>query len=61
MHDLWIALALVVVIEGFLWAAFPHTMKDAARRLLDLPTGWVRGGGVVAMAIGVACVWIVRG
>ena len=34
MRDLWTALALVLVIEGILYALFPDTMKRVATRAM---------------------------
>jgi uncharacterized protein YjeT (DUF2065 family) len=61
LQDLGVALALVLVIEGLLWAGFPRQMKSAARRLLDIPAAVLRRGGLAAMAAGVVVVWWLRG
>jgi uncharacterized protein len=61
MIDLAVALALVLVIEGLLWAAFPDRMKDLAARAATLPSSLLRRVGLVAMAVGVVVVWFVRG
>lgn len=61
MTDLAVAVALVLVIEGLLWAGFPDRMKDVAAQAATLPSGLLRRAGVVAMAIGVVLVWLVRG
>lgn len=61
MTDLWTALALVLVIEGLLYAAFPDQMKRMVARVLSLPAGTLRAGGLVAAVVGVAAVWLLRG
>ena len=61
MTDLAVAVALVLVIEGLLWAGFPDRMKDVAAQAATLPSTLLRRAGVVAMAIGVVLVWLVRG
>ncbi len=61
MVDLLVALALVLVVEGLLWAAFPERMKALAAQAITMPTTLLRQGGVFAMAIGVVVVWLVRG
>jgi hypothetical protein len=61
MTDLAVALALVLVIEGLLWAGFPDRMKDVAAQAAGLPSSLLRRAGLVAMAIGVVVVWFVRG
>ena len=61
MSDLIVGLGLVLVVEGLLWAAFP----SAGRRMLEIasqtPEHSLRIGGAVAMLLGVAAVWLVRG
>src|SRR5260370_35504774 len=45
MRDLWTALALVLVIEGALYALFPDGMKRAAVRALSIPPQTLRLAG----------------
>lgn len=61
MTDFLVALGLLAVIEGLGYALAPGPMKRALRQMLDLPEQTLRVGGLVAMAIGVAIVWAVRG
>jgi hypothetical protein len=61
MADFLTALALAVAIEGTLYALFPEGMKRMMAQLLDQPTQNLRIAGVVAAAIGVGVVWLVRG
>lgn len=61
MIDLVVALGLVLVIEGLLWAGFPGTMRAAAMRAAELPVSLLRRGGLVAMAAGVLVIWLMRG
>jgi uncharacterized protein len=60
MRDLWTALALVLVIEGVLYALFPESMKRAAVRALAIPPQALRVAGLAAVCLGVALVWLVR-
>jgi uncharacterized protein YjeT (DUF2065 family) len=60
MRDLGTALALVLVIEGCLWALFPQGMKLAAARALAVPTPSLRIGGLACAALGVLAVWLIR-
>ena len=60
MRDFWTALALVLVIEGCLYALFPVSMKRAAARATALPPQMLRIVGLAAAGAGVALVWIVR-
>lgn len=61
MSDLIVALGLVLVIEGLIWALYP----DLGRRLLATavatPEDTLRKAGWVAVAIGALVVWMVRG
>jgi uncharacterized protein YjeT (DUF2065 family) len=61
MSDLIVALGLVLVIEGLLWALAP----DMARRLLEMasetPPPSLRAAGWTAVVIGALIVWMVRG
>jgi uncharacterized protein YjeT (DUF2065 family) len=61
MTDLVAALGLVLVIEGVLYAGFPETVKAFMRQALDLPDNAFRAAGLVAAAIGLLLVWLVRG
>jgi uncharacterized protein len=60
MRDLWTALALVLVIEGVLYALFPEGMKRAAARAMAVPPQSLRIAGLAAVFLGVALVWLVR-
>ena len=60
MRDLWTALALVLVIEGALYALFPEGMKRVATRALLVPPQALRLAGLAAACIGVILVWALR-
>ena len=60
MSDLWTSLALVLVIEGCLYAPFPEGMKRAAARAVAVPPQALRMAGLAAACAGVALVWLVR-
>ena len=60
MTQLGIGLALVLVIEGGLYALFPAAMKRTLAFALTQPAGVLRWGGLAAAAIGVALVWVIR-
>jgi uncharacterized protein YjeT (DUF2065 family) len=61
MSDLIVGFGLVLVMEGMLWAFAP----DMARRLLEIASetapATLRMSGWIAMAVGLALVWLVRG
>src|SRR5439155_22015180 len=60
MRDLGTGLALVLVIEGILYALFPEGMKRLAQRAMQVPPQVLRASGLLAAAIGVALVWLLR-
>jgi hypothetical protein len=59
--DFLTALGLVLVLEGLLYAAFPEPMKRAIAAVLELPAPALRTAGLVAAAVGLVVVWLVRG
>ena len=59
--DLITALALVLVIEGALYALFPDAMKRMMVGIADMPAEILRNAGLFAAVIGVGIVWLVRG
>ncbi len=61
MSDLVAALGLVLVIEGLLWAAFPSLTTRILKSVVETPEPALRLCGVLAIAIGVLIVWLVRG
>ena len=60
MSDFVVGLGLFFVIEGLIYAFAPSLLRTAARRLPSISDGQLRVAGVVAVAIGVAIVWLVR-
>jgi uncharacterized protein len=60
MRDLGTALALVLVIEGIIYAAFPEGMKRLMAQILAIPVPVLRGAGLVAACLGVGFVWLAR-
>jgi hypothetical protein len=60
MRDLWTAFALVLVIEGCLYALFPEGMKRAAARAGAIAPQTLRIAGLAAACAGVALVWLLR-
>src|SRR6266851_2186507 len=60
MRDLGTGLALVLVIEGILYALFPEGMKQLAQRAMQVPPQVLRASGLLAASIGVVIVWLLR-
>ncbi|WP_428647644.1 DUF2065 domain-containing protein [Roseibium sp.] len=61
MNELVIALGLVLVFEGVLYALLPGGMKSVMRSALETPDQTLRVAGLIAAALGVFLVWIIRG
>ena len=61
MLDFAVALGLVFVIEGLLFAAFPGVTKRAVAHVLETPENLLRTVGIVSAAVGLAIIWLVRG
>ncbi len=60
MTDLFAALALAIVLEGLLYAAFPEHMKRFIATIIELPTARIRTFALIAAAIGLVLLGIVR-
>ncbi|MBM84619.1 MAG: hypothetical protein CMM47_01170 [Rhodospirillaceae bacterium] len=61
MKDLLTALALVLVIEGALYALFPVRMRELLLTMMELPDTLIRRSGLLAAVLGVFLVWLIRG
>lgn len=53
-------LALMVAIEGALYALFPNAMKSFMAQALGQSSTNLRRAGLVAAVIGVGAVWLLR-
>jgi uncharacterized protein len=61
MNDFAVALGLVLVIEGSLWALAPRFGRKMLDATAGMPEQTLRLAGAVAVATGVLVIWIVRG
>tara|TARA_B100001123_G_scaffold349931_1_gene400134 strand:+ start:187 stop:372 length:186 start_codon:yes stop_codon:yes gene_type:complete len=61
LADFATALALVLVIEGLLYALFPEAMQRMMRIALEAPSTVLRNGGLAAAILGFIVVWLIRG
>jgi uncharacterized protein YjeT (DUF2065 family) len=61
VHDFLTAIGLVLVVEGIVYGGFPGLAKRLATEVLSVPENALRIAGLVAVAIGVGIVWLVRG
>ena len=58
--DFFVAIGLVLVIEGALYALFPLGMKRMALSVEAIPPGMLRAVGLAAALAGVGIVWLIR-
>ncbi|SDG47108.1 DUF2065 domain-containing protein [Pelagibacterium luteolum] len=61
MGDLFAALALAIVIEGLLYAAFPEQMKKMIAQVVTVPSGQMRIVALGVAAVGLVLLAVVRG
>ncbi|MCF6343103.1 MAG: DUF2065 domain-containing protein [Devosiaceae bacterium] len=61
MNDFLTAIALVLVIEGLLYAAFPEQMKRAIAQMLQLPVSQIRTVALIFAAVGLLGLWLIKG
>jgi uncharacterized protein YjeT (DUF2065 family) len=61
MRELVVAIGLVFVIEGLVFAAFPGAAKRLAATALESPENSLRIAGIVSAVVGVVLIWLVRG
>ncbi|AWD23066.1 DUF2065 domain-containing protein [Fuscovulum blasticum] len=55
-----LAIGLVLAVEGLALALAPSRMEDALRLFAEMPRDTRRMLGLVALAAGVALVWLAR-
>jgi hypothetical protein len=60
MRDFLTALALILVIEGIVYALFPELMRRLAARTTRTPAQALRIGGLISAFLGVVIVWLLR-
>ncbi len=58
METLAAAIALMLVIEGALYALFPAGMKRMLAEVMRMPEPVVRNAGLIAAALGLAVLYI---
>ena len=60
MNELVIAIGLLLILEGLLYAIFPSQMKNMLNQIKDLPPSKLRSGGLVFAIIGFIIVWFLK-
>ena len=61
MTEFLVAIGLVFVIEGLLFAAFPSGAKRLAATAIESPETSLRVAGIISAVIGLVLIWVVRG
>ncbi len=60
MHDLFLGLGLVFVIEGLVYALFPRAVEEMLALMRQMPVDTRRLLGLAAVAAGLVLVWAAR-
>ena len=55
-----IGFALVLIVEGLVYAIFPDKMKTLLNRMIDVPVTALRSGGLIAAVGGFGLIWLLR-
>lgn len=58
--ELWLALALILIIEGVLPFINPNIMRQAMLKMLELNDRSMRISGFVSMIIGLVILYLVK-
>jgi uncharacterized protein YjeT (DUF2065 family) len=61
MPDFFVALGLVFVIEGLVFAAFPAITKRAMTAVQETPDSSLRVVGIGSAVLGILLIWAIRG
>jgi uncharacterized protein YjeT (DUF2065 family) len=61
MAEFIVAIGLVLVMEGLLFAAFPRAAKRLAASALESPETSLRVAGIISAALGIVLIWLMRG
>lgn len=60
LDELIVAIALILVLEGGLYALFPGGMRKMAMQVERVPVSTLRSAGLLAATVGVGIIWLVR-
>ncbi|WP_299642470.1 DUF2065 domain-containing protein [Devosia sp.] len=61
MTELFSALALVLVLEGLAYAAFPEQMKKMLASIQSMPASTIRAAALACAGVGLVLLWLMRG
>ena len=60
MKELGVAIGLLLVIEGLLYAMFPGAMKNMLTIMKYMPAQKLRTGGLIFALLGFIIVWYIK-
>jgi len=60
VDSLWIALAMLLILEGLLPFAAPRLWRDAFRRIGELSDGQIRFMGLASIVAGLVALVLIR-
>lgn len=55
-----VGIALVLAVEGFVYAFFTDQVRRLLTKLQDVPDRKLRSGGLLALVLGIAILWFMR-
>ena len=58
--ELIVAIALILVLEGGLYALFPDGMRKMVLHIERVPASSLRSAGLLAATLGVGIIWLVK-
>ena len=61
MGEFFVAIGLVLALEGLIFAAFPGAAKQAMASVLETPDAILRAVGIASAVIGIVVIWLFRG
>jgi uncharacterized protein len=61
MSEFIVAIGLVLVIEGLVFAGFPAVTKRLAASAMESPEASLRIAGIASAVLGLVLIWLVRG
>lgn len=59
-HDLWVALALVLVIEGIIPFLNPNSLRNMQAAIAKMDDRSIRAAGLISMILGVVLLQFLR-
>ncbi len=60
MNEIFIAIGLILIIEGLLCALFPSKIKNMTKFIQDMPDKNLKKAGLIFSVIGFIIVWYIK-